>query len=525
MFRESTLMAVAAIVSLLLQVISFFTTLNGAKAYFEAAFALTPLFFALAVQSVVYFLENGIRRKPSLGKTTALTLAILCSSYFSFVGIYSAVNPPERYLEDTYNSYSKQLSSEYERLLSQENSTAQSAVNKAVNGIIREYSAASAELTTLELLAEEIAQVGTEDSHGLTAPRRWDYYTYEDYAAAYSEYIASLSENSNTEQQAKTQALLAKQGLSDAAQLNERIGTLKAKLSLTEGIVGASGSGFYTKAEELRARISAGDEALAQRIFSLYADMSGEEVDVPKSLSDDYAQLELPAYTEIAGAASAAEIRESLVRVISAACDVINSVGGAAKQSEYTFESVYTLPVRAVMNGMSIDAAVSLILAVLVDLLSLMFAMIFVREKSVLSAADTKSAVGMSDDLFEKNLVTALQLSVCGGEEGFSGRWDSGIIAEKLAGFVSQFRAADGAVQRGFSLIAEGEALRGYAALVAFLCQFSLAKTLSGEEAALLTNGEQTAPCVLLKTKFLLWVSERFCTKERLCEQAEEETA
>ena len=104
LFRDGTLMVVAAAVSLLLQIISFFTTFDGAKAYFEATFALAPLFFALAVQAVVYFLENGIRRRVTPAKITALTLAIFCSSYFSFVGIYNNINPPERYLEQTYST-------------------------------------------------------------------------------------------------------------------------------------------------------------------------------------------------------------------------------------------------------------------------------------------------------------------------------------------------------------------------------------------------------------------------------------
>ena len=109
LFKDKSLMVVAAIVSLLLQVISFFTTLDGAKAYFAATFAYAPLLFALAVQTVVYFLANGIRRRILPGKVVALLLAVCCSSYFSFVGIYNNVNPPSQYLERTYNGYVKEL--------------------------------------------------------------------------------------------------------------------------------------------------------------------------------------------------------------------------------------------------------------------------------------------------------------------------------------------------------------------------------------------------------------------------------
>ena len=82
------------------------------------------------------------------------------------------------------------------------------------------------------------------------------------------------------------------------------------------------------------------------------------------------------------------------------------------------------------------------------------------------------------------------------------------------------FEATDGAGQ-GYSLIAPKSALSGYEALVALLCQFSLAKPLTAKEAELLTDGARTEPCVLLKTKFLLWVGEKFCGRDKLAQPEE----
>lgn len=513
-------MIVAAVVSLLLQVISFFTTLDGAKAYFEATFALAPLFFALAVQSVVYFLENSLRSKPTLGKVTALAAAVVCSSYFSFVGIYSNINPPERYLEQTYNSYAKQLAAASEELLRQESGSAAAEVNKAVNLIIREYTALVSEQETLKALSEELSQTTAESASGMTAPRRYDYYSYEDYAAAYSAYIASLSQNRNEEQRAQTRALLEKYGLEDTAQLNARIAENAARISLIEGTVGASDSGFYEKAEQIRAEIMAGDGELATRIFTLYGELSGGEAEVPAGLGEEPEELSLPEYAEIAGGAPAAVVRERLTSAVSAACDTLNAQGAGLNPEEFAFESVYTLPVYAVTKHFGTDAAVSLLLAVLVDLLSLLFAMIFSREKSILSAQSTKRAADMRSDLFERNIMTALQLGVCAEGGSFSGSWSYSELTERLAGYVGRFRASGIAQERGFSLLAERALLGEYEALTAFLCQFGLAGTLSAEDASVMTGGEITVPCVLLKTKFLLWVSEKFCSPEQITDDS-----
>lgn len=519
LFRDSTLMVVAAAVSLLLQMISFFTTLDGAKAYFEATFALAPLFFALAVQAVVYFLENGIRRRVTPAKVTALTLAIMCSSYFSFVGIYNNINPPQLYLEQTYNTYSGQLKAVLEELEYGTEAAANEDVNKAVNFIISEYTSLNSRLDTLDALSEQIAAAGAENSYGMTAPRASDYEEYEDYAAAYSAYISSLSQSGTVEQQSKIEALLGKYGLSDSAEIISRKSEITAELSLIEGTIPAADS-FYEQAELVRRGILSGENlSLAEQVFSLYNTLSGERLEVPSSLSRESITLYLPEYAEISGDDAAASVRERLTSIINAACDVLNEAGCEVDRSDYEIENIYTLPIYSVLGGLSTDAVVALLLAVLVDLLSLLFAMIFVKQRSILSASDTRSAVTMRDSLFEQNIITALQLGICAEGGSFSSGWNSAEITERLAAFMSCFRAEDFAADQGFSMLADRESLREFEALVAFLCQFGLAKTISAEDAEMLTNGASRVPSVLLKTKFMLWVSEKFCEPSKLTEE------
>ena len=521
LFRDGTLMIVAAVVSLLLQIISFFTTLDGARAYFEATFALAPLFFALAVQAVVYFLENGIRRRVTPAKIIALTLAIICSSYFSFVGIYNNINPPERYLEQTYSTYTGQLETALSELEYDISSAASGDVNKAVNGIISEYTSLSSEQEILNSLSEQISAAAAQESFGMTAPRRGDYYEYEDYAAAYSAYIASLSQSQTAEQQGKIAALLAKYGLNDSAEISAKKADITARLSLITGTLSA-GEDFYAAAESARSVILAGgDRQLAERVFTLYSSLSGERLSVPAALTAEEIVLELPEYSVISADQPAAAVRERLSSVISTACDLLIGAGCELNKNEFYFENIYTLPIYSVTEEMSTDAVVAMLLAVLTDVLSLLFAMIFVKQRSILAAADTEKAVTMRDSLFEQNILTAVQLGICADGGSFSEGWNSREITERLARFVSCFKAEDFAAEQGFSLIAERDSLEGFDALTAFLCQFGLAKTISAKDAEMLTDGSITAPSVLLKTKFLMWISEKFCESDIITEENE----
>lgn len=519
LFGENALMIVGAVVSLFLQVISFFTTLDGARAYFEATFALAPLLFALAVQSVVYFLENSVGRRITAAKAAALTLAILCSSYFSFVGIYNNINSPESYLERTYEGYRRELEDALSSVYEGTERTAAASVDEAVNAVIREYAALSAEEQSLNELSAQLSGAQAQTSYGMSAPKRSDYEEYEDYARAYSAYIAALSQGTATEEQAQQSALLESYGFADSSQLAARLAEISSKLALAEGTFGAQGSGFTAAAQLVGERIKSGDVAPAQGLFSLCASLCGGNGEVPAELSAKRVRLDLPEYAEIAGTAPAAVVRERLGTVVTEACAQASAAGAAVNAGEYTFENIYTLPVYAVISGgMGADAVVSLALAVLVDGLSLVFALIAARDRSVLSARTTGTAVAMCGDIFERGVATALRL---GAGESLSGSWDGAELAQRLGEFVGLFGTAEGAGQ-GYTLIAPKSALSGYEALVALLCQYSLAKPLTAQESELLTGGECAQPCVLLKTKFLLWVGEKFCGRDRLAAPAEE---
>ena len=507
-FGERALMIAAALASLLLQIISFFTTWQGAEAYFSTAFPAAPLVFALAVQSVVYFSANSIRRKAGAGKIIALFMALCCSGYFSFVGIYSAVNPPGLYLRQTYNAYAAELQSAADMINSERNNASSAEINRAVNGVISRYSALESERSSLEQLTEQLAAVEGTAASGMTPPSRWNYPTYEDYAEAYKAYAAGVSQGNSGEKQVKTSALLAEYGFESSSDITQRIAEITAEQSLIEGTLGASGNGVYSKAEQLRAAMNSGDRTAAEKIFSLYGQFSGEQLDFTADQPE--LTLDLPEYesVEAAGETAPAAVRERLLSVISAACDRLNYAGAEVSSGNYPIENIYTLPIKSAFKEFSVDAVVSLLLALLVDWLSLAAAVIWAQKKSVLTAKNTAQASSSDESYFERNIAAALQLGIFSEGGEFYGEWDEKQLTERLAGYICKFSAADFAAEQGCTLLAERSSLRDYELLTAFLCQCGYAKLLTAQELNLLSGGNYEADGVLLKTKFLLWVSE-----------------
>lgn len=509
-FSEKALMIAAALISLLLQIISFVTTWQGAEAYFSSAFPLAPLLFAVAVQSVVYFTSNSIRRKPGAGKIIALALALLCSNYFSFVGIYSAVNPPTVYLQQTYNAYSAELTAAAEELDSARKARSTGDIDAAVNAVISRYSELTSQKAAMDKLTEQLAEIsGTGVTAGMTPPSRWNYATYEDYAAAYQAYIEGISQGTAAAAGTEAQALLSRYGFTSDADAAERSAELTAEMSLIEGVFGASGSGFYSAAEQIRAEMLAGGRNAAERVFSLYEKLSGNRLEYTADIPG--VTLGLPEYSELSAGKAPAAVREQMLGKISSACDTINAAGGDVSVDSFPVENVYTLPLRAVFVDFRTDAAVSMALALLTDYLSLAAAVSYVQKKSILAARNTAQAAASDEFFFEQNIAGALRLGAFA--EGTELREsDEKQLSERLAEYVSRFTAADFAAEQGCTLLARREDVKDHELLTAFLCQCGYAKLLTAEEVGTL-GGKADSDCVLLRTKFLMWVSEKTAGK------------
>lgn len=177
----------------------------------------------------------------------------------------------------------------------------------------------------------------------------------------------------------------------------------------------------------------------------------------------------------------------------------------------FPVENVYTLPLRAVFVDFRTDAAVSMALALLTDYLSLAAAVSYVQKKSILAARNTAQAAASDEFFFEQNIAGALRLGAFA--EGTELREaDEKQLSERLAEYVSRFTAADFAAEQGCTLLARREDVKDHELLTAFLCQCGYAKLLTAEEVGTL-GGKADSDCVLLRTKFLMWVSEKTAGK------------
>ena len=280
-------------------------------------------------------------------------------------------------------------------------------------------------------------------------------------------------------------------------------------MSLIEGVFGASGSGFYSAAEQIRAEMLAGGRNAAERVFSLYEKLSGNRLEYTADIPG--VTLGLPEYSELSAGKAPAAVREQMLGKISSACDTINAAGGDVSVDSFPVENVYTLPLRAVFVDFRTDAAVSMALALLTDYLSLAAAVSYVQKKSILAARNTAQAAASDEFFFEQNIAGALRLGAF-AEGNELREADEKQLSERLAEYVSRFTAADFAAEQGCTLLARREDVKDHELLTAFLCQCGYAKLLTAEEVGTL-GGKADSDCVLLRTKFLMWVSEKTAGK------------
>ncbi len=221
LFSDGTLIIIISLVTLLLQMISFATTWNGAKIYLEDIFPYASLLFAVAIQATAYFFSNALRGRIRPLKILALCLALCCSTYYSYIGIYNSVNSPSIYLQENYMRIVQNLEHIYTEASRQTMADAQDSLNTASSLIIRKYSALVSEQENIQACRSALSEVKSSYTSGLRAPRQSAYENYEDYAAAYQFYINSASQGKGVEDQAVREQVLASYGYTSMEQLNE----------------------------------------------------------------------------------------------------------------------------------------------------------------------------------------------------------------------------------------------------------------------------------------------------------------
>ena len=540
-FKDKKLAYVAAGVSLLLQIISFLTTYQGAKYYFKEIFVLAPLFFAIAVQFVVYFLENSIRGRKNATKMMALFLAICCSSYFSYIGIYNNVNSPLTYYQETYTNYKNTLQTVYDSLITKTDKKAQQQLNKVVTKLATVMVGWNTKKQELSVIEGELDNISTSNTADMMAPIQRNYPDYEEYAKAYNAYVAATANSNVTSTRSKTKSILKKYGygsrqevVGELAELRGQIKNMKQsvkKLCQSLGVkhTGQAAVDIETIRTVLAENMTKGDSdsTVTQGIYQLvslhdqYVEKSAVNADILTqciTLNKSYQKKLMAEYTEISSE-EPSKCKSSLQWEISKAVTEINRIYTILESkktlnvADYALEDIYVLPlIRLIESNTRKMALLCLVIALLTDGLSLLFAMMFCPDKEILELKTVEELLDRDDPLFEKNIASVLQLSLRHeqGEEIVMEGEMNDIVRKRLADFLDYFDTSVVALDSGYSLQAPFSELGDYQALIALLCQLDLACILSDEEYQELFGQVEGGLVVLLKTRFLLWCNSQW---------------
>lgn len=518
LFSQQSLVILISIVTLLLQLISFATTWDGAGIYLEGVFPYASLCFAIAIQATAYFFSNSLRNRVSILKVVALGTALCCSTYYSYIGIYNSVNSPVIYLQESYIRISQEMTEQYDEALASTLAAAQKAVNDASSQIISHYTALTGVADNIANCEAALNGITTDYATDMRAPKQSSYETYEEYAAAYQAYIYTLSQGKNTELEAGRQSTLSSYGFSSIDSLNTArqdnvasINALQTALCITGDISVSETLSAMTIALSLAINETANGQALdntditqLNRLFRA-AGLCGyqyEDLSQMTSALNQCAQVAsgslLKEYNELTEALpgktvtdeNTMELKASMDAEIMTALIKLNTLLSTEKQlsytdSAYSIMDLYLIPIKALQSpDTRMTALFCLAVAALIDMLSVLFA-ISLRDRKPLWKRHTLLFNRMEE--YEPLIYASLP-----GAESPS---------RSLADFLSCFQASPQTEGDGYMLCSSMQSLSGFHALAALLCQINLAKIVP---AGFSDNEEDT---LLLKARFIFWAN------------------
>ncbi len=518
LFSEKALVILVSIITLLLQAISFATTWNGAKVYLENIFPYAALCFAIAIQATAYFFSNSLRRKVSFLKLVALLTAMCCSTYYSYIGIYHSVNSPVIYLQENYLRISSELKQIYELEIEQTITVATEAVNDAGAAIIHKYTILTAEKENILACEQALGDLDIEYTSNMKAPKQSAFATYEEYATAYQAYINSISQSKNMETEAIRAATLSSYDFSSTEDLNtvklENVASLSAlqtalgvtaDTDLTAVLSNITGNLNTAIPNTANGRaLNSVNQLQLNRLFQT-AKLCGYE---PEDLARLTAGLKLSArgsatvlikdYDTLTQALPEGMVTDANLMTLKATMDSeimnallqLNTLLPESKQLSYTDRSyqitdLYQIPIQALRTEDTRNTAYfSLIIAALIDILSLLFA-ISLRGRKPLWKRHTLLFNEMEE--YEPLIYACLPTAPA--------------PAQSLTEFLKLFQASPQTEGDGYMLQTALQNLQAYPSLTALLCQINLAKVIP---AGLFENETET---LLLKARFVFWAN------------------
>ena len=519
LFSDKVLLILISVVTLLLQLISFATTWDGAKVYLDNIFPYAALCFAIAIQATSYFFGNSLRQKVSPLKLLALLATICCSIYFSYIGVYNSVNSPVTYLQENYMRISGDLQQLYQAELDTAQRNARVAVQDASSSILAHYTSLLTEQENILVCQAALEESAPEYSTGLRAPKQNSYANYEDYAAAYQAYINSLSQSKNTETDALRISILNSHGFTSMEDLNTCLQNNTAALSTLQNTLGITEE---TSVQEMVSSITiqllsaiqdtaqgntlSAKECADFELLLQTAELCGYHTSHP-SLTNALnqctrlnAHTQLKEYSALVMALPDGTVNNANIMELKASMDAeimgtileLNSILPEYRRlsisdSRYQIMDLYFVPILALQQEDTLlTARFSLLFAGLIDILSLLFA-ISLRAKKPLWKRHTL----LFNQLEEYEPLIYASLPTKDGS------------LQPLADFLTHFVPSPRTESEGYMLCGNPEPLQQYNALIALLCQTNLAKMLP---AGFEDNEKST---LLLKARFVFWANTK----------------
>lgn len=528
LFSDRSLILLISVVTLLLQLISFVTTWNGSKIYLENIFPFASLFFAVAIQATAYFFSNSLRNRVNPLKILALTIALCCSTYYSYIGIYNSVNSPVSHLRECYTKISDDLQNRLDTESAARTAQAKKELGDAYACIIAEYTMLINTLENTAACRLALSEIDTSRTNSMRAPSKSSYENYEDYVAAYNAYIAGISSSNKTETDAAQTLTLTSYGFASMEELNtteqQTNATLQVLLAtfsdyasvsdaestdttanLTD-IVTAHYSAIYKSTEDAILGIAPSPEADRQiSCFFQAAKLCGYEGNSALSYcrnleicANATASPLLADYRSLAAALSGGHVTDENIMALKSSMDseiltailTLNTLLPEETQlssdaSLYHITDLYLVPIAALKKtDTRMTAIFCLLVAALVDLLSVLFA-VSLKCKTPLWEKHLLGRIPFTD--LEPQIFAALPANQNG--------------ADALYQFMANFSPSPLTECDGYMMVANMDDLADYKVLAASLCQLNLAKAIPAG------FPESEKELLLLKARFAFWAN------------------
>ncbi|MGF7057798.1 hypothetical protein [Brassicibacter mesophilus] len=550
-FSFTVLSWIFVLVTLFLQIISLATTYSGSKVYFGGIalpYGLSaPFIFAFSIQITVFSLSNSLRKNFKALTIVTLSFATLCSTYFSYIGIYNYVNSPIDYLEQRYTQIYHNMSDKNRVVVENSKTQMKEYVFDITSKIQKEYTRLLKENEKYSKLSEQTEKVAVSNNiikpntNSIAKPNINNYggnldKYYEDmakYNAAISNIIGqAANENSSLDSsiyENRIKTILEGKSLDEFTKEYINIQSNKELLenlilSMSTGVSNENNTDFNKKMSDIQQycinyiNTKAGDSVtfntILTNLFTAYSDVTSYKIpeDFYDNLnsfitltekSDSFMKsldvIKKEVYYEnhgqqLPGEASlnltdALLLFSKLQSEIEAGAYTLNSISEEGdtidlSSEEYILENMYVLPIKNLFTKNS-SLGMAWFCFIFAALIDgLTLLFALAQKRSSRTLLAKKNRELVKNN--EEQLEELVLSSLILQPSGEDSKSTIQICLEHLAKFLTLFEITSIGMENGYSLYCPLERLKEYQIFLSVLCQFNLAKIISKEDYELL---------------------------------------